>query len=113
MSRNEKVSRPTRKNEYEIIFASNGASKGWAKLIATKPNQLAEAWDFLTATPLQRSVLSYPLKGPAGLISKDGHEHELWQLKLNLRDGARIWYFVVDNRVYLQQVHTSHPNQTK
>lgn len=74
---------------------------------------MAEVWDFLTANPLQKSALNYPLKGSEGLVTKDGIRHVRWQLKLNLRDGARIWYFVLGDKVYLEQVHTSHPNQTK
>ncbi|KAB1642140.1 hypothetical protein F8O05_09950 [Gulosibacter chungangensis] len=28
-------------------------------------------------------------------------------------DGARIWFFVEGQTVFLEQVHTSHPNETK
>lgn len=81
--------------------------------MATHPNQMVEVWSFLTSTPLQRTVLSYPLKGTEGVVTKDGNQHVRSQLKLNARLGARIWYFVDGNRVYLEQVHTAHPNQTK
>lgn len=113
MSRGEKVNRPARKNDYEIVFASNSASKGWSNLVATKPNQMVGVWNFLTETPLQVTLLSYPLKGSGGIVIKDGNHYVRWQIKLNPRDGARIWYFVEGTRVYLEQVHTSHPNETK
>jgi preprotein translocase subunit SecD len=113
LSRGERVGRPTRKNEYEIFFASNRAAKGWADLVATQRNQMIGVWDFLSSTPLNKTVASYPLKGDHGVVTFEGTQHERWQLKLNLRSGARIWYFVIGNRVYLEQVHTSHPNETK
>lgn len=36
-----------------------------------------------------------------------------WQLKLSLTDGSRIWYYVVSDAVLIEQIFTSHPNQTK
>lgn len=36
-----------------------------------------------------------------------------WQHKPSRGDGARIWFYVVDQIVNLEQVHTSHPNETK
>lgn len=74
---------------------------------------MVDVWEFLTSTPLQKTIASYPLHGAMGDVTKDGVTHVRWQLKLNIRDGARIWYFVSGKRVYLEQVHTSHPNQTK
>jgi hypothetical protein len=47
------------------------------------------------------------------LVVRDGESHERWQLKLNSRDGARIWFFVVGREVRLERVFTGHPNETK
>lgn len=74
---------------------------------------MVNVWEFLSSTPLAKTILTYPLKGELGVVSRGGEKYELWQIKLNPRDGARIWYFVIGKTVYLEQVHTSHPNETK
>lgn len=58
-------------------------------------------------------MLNGPLRGELATIVRGGETREVWQLKLNLRDGARIWFYVVGNVVHLEQVFTAHPNQTK
>jgi hypothetical protein len=107
------VPRPKRKAEYSIFFATNKASKGWNDLLATRRNDLVEAWAFLTSTPLRRTPLSYQLKEELALLHKDGEVHVRWQLKLSKTHGARIWYYVTDGKVMIEAVHTAHPNQTK
>jgi hypothetical protein len=44
---------------------------------------------------------------------RDDKSYEVWQLKLNHRDGARIWFYVVGNVVHLEKVFAAHPNTTK
>ena len=39
--------------------------------------------------------------------------HDRWQHKPTAHGDARIWFYVDDGVVYLEQVHTRHPNQTK
>lgn len=63
--RGELVPRPPKKMEYEIRFATTDARKGWQDLAATIRNPLAEAWDFLTRTPLAKTPSNYPLRGAA------------------------------------------------
>ncbi|CAM3456263.1 hypothetical protein TSHO111613_23995 [Tsukamurella hominis] len=111
--RGELVPRPPKKTEYEIRFATTHALKGWQDLTATIRNPLADAWDFLTRTPLTHSQTNYPLRGDLGTISRDGTSHERWQHKPTRQGDARIWFYVVDHTVFLEQVHTSHPNETK
>ena len=111
--RGELVPRPPKKIEYEIRYATADAAKGWQDLAATIRNPLAEAWDFLTRSPLTKTPTNYPLRGEVGTISRGGKTHERWQHKPTLKGTARIWFFVDDRTVYLEQVHTSHPNETK
>lgn len=99
--------------EYEIRFATTNARKVWQDLSATIRNPLAEARDFLTRTPLAKTPSNYPLRGELGTITRGGKVHERWQHKPTLKGTARIWFFVDDRTVYLEQVHTSHPNETK
>ncbi|MFW6639651.1 hypothetical protein ACOALZ_06360 [Nocardiopsis algeriensis] len=109
----ELVPRPPKKVEYEIRFATADAKKGWRDLVATIRNPMTETWDFLTRTPLVTTRTNYRLKGELGTIQRGGTAHERRQHKRTAKGTARIWYFVDGRTVYLEQVHTSHPNETK
>lgn len=109
----EPVPRPTRKTEFTLVFDSRDAEVGWRDLLAVRRNALADAWDFLTATPLLVTPLNHPLRDNLAFVVREGERFERWQLKLNQRDGARIWFYVVGNVVHLEQVFTAHPNATK
>lgn len=113
MPRGVRVERPTKKSEYDIVFATKGAADGWRDLKATIRGPLTDAWDFLTRTPLVETRTNYPMKGDLSTIVRDGVSHQRWQHKPTLKGGARIWFYVADNVVYLEQVHTKHPNETK
>lgn len=107
------VPRPSKKAEYEIRYATTNAEKGWKDLVATIRNPMSETWDFLTRTPLVTTQTNYPLKGELGLVQRAGDTHERWQHKPTAKGTARIWFFVEGRTVFLEQVHTSHPNETK
>lgn len=111
--RGEVVPRPPKKVEYEIRFATANARKGWQDLAASIRNPLADTWDFLTRTPLTKSPTNYPLRGELGKISRGGVTYERWQHKPTQHGDARIWFYVEKCTVYLEQVHTRHPNATK
>jgi hypothetical protein len=113
MPNSDPVPRPIKKSEYKIYFESRGAERGWKDLLATRRSDLVGAWEFLTKTPCVTTLLSYRLKGELSAVERGGITRACWQLKLNARDGARIWYFVEGNEVHLIAVHTSHPNQTQ
>jgi hypothetical protein len=109
----EKVPRPQKKTPYQLYFATASAKKGWRDVAAVRRNDLAKAWDFLSHTPVQKTPLSYPLRGELSTVSWRGKLYDRWQLKLSPTDGIRLWYFVHGTNVYLEHVHTHHPNQTK
>lgn len=113
MAREKKVARPTKRSEYGIEFATRQAQVGWTDLCATIRGPLADAWDFLTRTPLAETPTNYPLKGALGTITRDGAVHQRWQHKPTLKGDARIWFYVDGQVVHLEQVHTHHPNATK
>ena len=105
--------RPTKKSEYRLFFGSKAAEKGRRDLRATIRSPLADAWDFLIRTPLSSTPSNYPLKGELATIVRDGVSHQRWKHKPTMQGDARIWFFVHEDRVVLEQVHTAHPNQTK
>jgi hypothetical protein len=113
LARDDLAARPTKKNEFVLVFASRSASVGWRDLIATQRNLLADAWDFLTRTPLLTTPKNYELRGELATVTRDGKTFARWQHKPSLKGDARIWFFVDGQTVYLERVFTSHPNQTK
>jgi hypothetical protein len=109
----EPVPRPTRKTDFIIVFDSRDAEVGWRDLLAVRRNALADAWDYLTATPLFSTPLNHRLRDDLAFVVRAGERFERWQLKLNHRDGARIWFYVIGNEVRLELIFTGHPNETK
>lgn len=67
----------------------------------------------LDADPADRTPTNYPLKGVLGTVTRDGKTYERWQHKPTAQGDARIWFYVDGQTVYVEQVHTKHPNQTK
>lgn len=47
------------------------------------------------------------------MISRGETSHERWQHKRTAKGAARIWFYVHERTVFLEQVDTSHPNETK
>ena len=113
MPKDTAVPRPTKKSEYILKFATTQSQKGWRDLVATIRNPMSETWDFLTRTPLEKTPTNYPLEGSLGVINRGGRTHQRWQHKPTLKGTARVWFYVEGNTVYLEQVHTAHPNETK
>ncbi|SJM47982.1 hypothetical protein [Gulosibacter sp. 10] len=113
MSKSRRVERPLKNAEYEIRFASTQARRGWTDLQATMRNALVDSWDFLTRSPLETTPTNYRLKDVLGTVMRGGESHERWQHKPTRQGDARIWFYVVGRVVYLEQVHTHHPNATK
>lgn len=107
------VPRPLRKSEFRILFASKQAERGWRDLVATQRNAAVNSWETLAQRPLELSTTQYPLKGTLSEVQYLGKPFTRWQLKPSAKGTARIWYFVFEQCVYLEQVHTHHPNETK
>jgi hypothetical protein len=102
-----------KKAEFRIYFASRKVEKSWSDLLATRRNDVVRAWEFLTKTPHARTELCYPMSDNLKFVTLATGKYVRWQLKLSLTDGSRIWYYVVSDAVLIEQIFTSHPNQTK
>ena len=92
-------------------FATRQAESGWTDLCATTRNAMVEAWDFLTKTPAEKSETNHQMRAELAIVMRDGIAHERWQHELP--GGARIWFYIEEQVVWLVDVHTRHPNQTK
>jgi len=62
---------------------------------------------------MNQFVLSAQLQSALAVSKRDDKSYEVWQLKLNHRDGARIWFYVIGNEVRLELIFTGHPNETQ
>ncbi|MCA1219103.1 hypothetical protein [Streptomyces sp. 8L] len=74
---------------------------------------MTDTWDFLTRTPLSATPTNYRLKGELGAVQRGETSYERRQHKPTAKGTARIWFYVDERTVFLGQVHTSHPNETK
>jgi hypothetical protein len=111
MAKQGRVARPTKSTEYEIRFGTREAEKGWIDLLATTKNGLTDAWDFLATDPTRVGPKNHTRRGALATVTRNGEAHERWQHELS--GGARIWFYIDDKVVVLEQVHTHHPNATK
>ncbi len=109
--RAERVNRPLKKAEFEIRFATRNAEQGWIDLLATTRNAVVEAREFLTRTPMALTERNHPMRADLEFIQRGGDKYPRWQHELP--GGARIWFYVDEGVVWLVDVHTRHPNQTK
>lgn len=113
MAKHSRVPRPTRGDEFELVFGSNAAAMGWRDLVASRRNLMADTWDFLSRSPHTETPKNYPLKGTLGTVTRGGVQHARWQHKPSEQWTPRIWFYVEEKRVVLEQVHTSHPKETE
>lgn len=104
------VPRPIKHGEWTICHASRNAQQGWSDLLATQKSALTDAWDFLTKHPGEDGPKNGPLRGNLGKVTNAGVTHGRRQYECH--NGARIWCWLEDHTVWLEQVHTNHPNQT-
>ncbi|MDR1117850.1 MAG: hypothetical protein LBL01_00940, partial [Bifidobacteriaceae bacterium] len=87
-----RVERPVKRSEYEIVFATRQAEKGWRDLRATALSPVADAWDALTSNPVRNDRACHPLRGYLAEVRREGATHI--QRQYELPGGARIWYYV-------------------
>ena len=99
MPKESLVPRPPRKSEYILKFATKQSEKGWRDLVATMRNPMSDTWDFLTHSPLTTTPTNYPLEGSLRAVTRGGRTFQR--------------FYIDGNTVYLEQVHTAHPNETK
>lgn len=107
----EKVTRPLRRSEFEIIFGTSNARKGWIDVLAVQRNTVVQAWERLTLDPLANDSTCHGMKGDLEFVAHQGTTHRRRQYELS--HGARIWFYVEGKTVVLIDIHTHHPNATK
>ena len=116
--RGEAVPRPTKKTEYQLVFCSREAVKGWQDCLAAVRNAVVEAYDRLTQAPEGETQRQYPLRADFATGSYGGVTYDRWQYKIS--DGGRLWYFVDHTatgsragRVLIERAEPGHPKGTE
>lgn len=117
--RDAPVPRPLKRVEWEIVFITREAAKGWTDLLAGARNAVVDAWETLTHEPTQETERLYQLKYDLAFGVYQGRTFSRYQYKVT--DGARIWYFVdpaqkgskTAGRVLLERCMPSHPKETQ
>lgn len=131
MAREERIARPTRSDEWEVIAADKGVADDWDKWAKQEENALASAYDQLATNPTQFSSRQKKLEGKAyGTGTYEGRTFDRWQYEATA--GGRIFYFVDDptdggrkkpqrqgrgpkprRRVIVEALHPGHPKGTE
>ncbi|MHA4852799.1 hypothetical protein L1080_025140 [Rhodococcus sp. MSC1_016] len=115
----EAVPRPIKRAEWQLVFATRDAEKGWTGLLATARNATVDAWDTLTREPTVQTPRLYQLKGDYAYGRYNGRNFARYQYKVP--NGGRIWFFLdpaprgdkVAGRVLLERCEPGHPKETE
>jgi hypothetical protein len=131
LARAERIARPTRTDEWEVVAADKGVADDWDRWAKQEPNALAAAYDQLASNPMQFSSRQKRLEGKTyGTSTYEGKTYARWQYEAT--GGGRIFYFVDDptdggrkkpqrqsrdpkprRRVIIEAVHPGHPKETE
>lgn len=131
MAREERIVRPTRTDQFEVVAADKGVADEWDRWGKQEPNALATAYDQLASNPTQFSSRQKRLEGKTyGRGTYEGRTYDRWQYEATA--GGRIFYFVDDptagtrkkverkgrgpkprRRVIIEAVHPGHPKETE
>jgi hypothetical protein len=131
LARPQRIARPTRADEWEVVAADKGVADDWDRWAKQEPNALATAYDQLAANPTQFSSRQKRLEGKTyGTGTYEGKTYARWQYEATA--GGRIFYFVDDptdggrkkprrqgrgpkprRRVIIEAVHPGHPKETE
>lgn len=131
MARQERIARPTKTEEWEVVAADKGVAEDWDRYANQEANALATAYDQLSTNPTEFSSRQKKLEGKTyGTGAYGGKTYDRWQYEVT--GGGRIFYFVDDptsggtkkvertgrgprprRRVIVEAVHPGHPKGTE
>lgn len=115
--RGQAVPRPTKKNEYELVFATREAAQGWTDCLATVRNAMVDAYDRLSTHPEVETERQYRLQADYATGTHNGVTYDRWQYKIS--SAGRLWYFIdatpttrSAGRVLIERAEPGHPKET-
>lgn len=130
MGRGERITRPTRTNEWLVLAADKRVAEEWDRWAKQEPNALAAAYDKVAANAIEFSARQRKLEGAMGVGTYEGKTFDRWQYEVT--GGGRIFYLVDDpteggrrkpqrkgrgrkprRRVIIEALHPGHPKETE
>jgi hypothetical protein len=131
LPREQRIARPARTDEWEIVAADVGVADDWARWAQQEPNALAAVDDQLACNPTEFSPRQKKLAGKTwGTGTYQGKTFDRWQYEAT--GGGRIFHFVDDptdggrrtperkgraakprRRVIIEALHPGHPKGTE
>jgi hypothetical protein len=113
--RGDRVAPPPGPGEWDIVFGTNDAAKGWEDLCAQVPNNTYDAWRMMRTgpAPTARTSRHQPLKGVLAAAHHRGRTLPQWQIEVS--GSGRIWYLVDTDRrcVVVTYASPQHPKATE
>ena len=112
--RGDRVAPPPGSDEWDVVFGTNDAAKGWDELCAQAAANTRQAWHLMRTSPAPVITTSrqHRLKGGYATGTYRGEPFPQWQLEVT--SGGRIWYLVDADcrRVVVMYASPRHPKAT-
>jgi hypothetical protein len=112
--RGDRVAPPPGPHEWDVVFGTNDAAKGWEELCSQATNNTRQAWSLmrLDPSPAETTSRQHPLKGSYATGTYRGQPFPQWPIEVT--SGGRIWYLVDPERrrVVVMYASPRHPKAT-
>lgn len=117
------VKRPLKPGQWEVSARDEKTTRHWAELCNSYAGSCQKVFDRLSDQPdFDDGNRQHLLRGSDFVTTFEGVEYRLWQIDVTA--GVRVWYFFKaeifgakqkrrSGRVYLHQIHFSHPKETE
>ncbi|MBO0870738.1 MAG: hypothetical protein J2P15_19450 [Micromonosporaceae bacterium] len=112
--RGDRVAPPPGPDEWDVIFGTNEAGKGWDELCTQATTNTRHAWQLMRTSPDPTPTTSrhHPLKGAYSTGTYRGRRLPQWQIEVT--GSGRIWYLIdaERHRVVVMYASPGHPRAT-
>lgn len=112
--RGDRVAPPPSVDEWDVVFGTTDAAKGWDELCASTAANTRQAWLVMRTGPGPAVTTSrhHPLKGRYAIGTYRGEPLPQWQIEVT--SGGRIWYLLDagHRRVVVTYASPGHPKAT-
>ncbi len=110
--RGDRVAPPPGRDEWDVIFGTGEAAKGWQELSTQAATNTRDAWFVMRTdpTPAARTPRHHPLRGSFATGTYRGQVLPQWQIEVT--GSGRIWY-LVDHENHLVVVMYASPRHPK
>jgi hypothetical protein len=114
--RGDRVAPPAGPGQWEVVFGTNDAAKGWENLCTQAAANTRTAWQAMCADPQPQisTQRHHRLKGSLSHGSVRGVDARLPQWQYEVTGSGRIWYLVHEERrrVIVMHAGPGHPKAT-